>query len=266
MTYTGTVITWGSVASTSVPGLYVQKVDRNLFGEVMDEEDQLPGRDGAWVYGDDARGMKPIPVQLQIVQAISDRRAATSDLARWLNLSGMQNLAFSDEPDRYWRAYLPKAPPANEWRNQSKVVLEWRAEPYAYSVSTSSQCVTATGGEDSDQFMVSDDLPACPVIEITPLNGYVDGYTLTVNDYELIVQTVINQGNTQTVSGCSYTITGGLNAEAELNGAYSPSPLWTVDARGEFPLLEAGLNDWGFSWDGSATNVRICFYWRERLY
>lgn len=266
MSYVGTVILWNGVTSSAaVPQMYVQQVNRNMFGDVLDEEVQLPGRDGAWVFPD-SRGNRSIGVRCQIVDVIPSRRGDVESAASWLNVSGYADLLFSDQSDRYWRAYLKTAPPVDEWRKQGKFGLEWRAEPYAYAVALSSQCVTADGGSESGSFTIPDALGAAPVIEITPLNGTITYYTLGVEATSLAVSATIESGHTQTVSSYSYTITGGQNAEAELNGAYDASPTWTVDASGEFPLLVPGLNDWSFAWSGTATSVRICFYWRRRYH
>lgn len=225
----------------------------------------MPGRFGSWVFPD-VRGNRTIRAACQVVRAIDERREGTREGAIWLDVQGYADLLFSDEPERYWRAYVKQAPSSDEWKGQAKFTIEWSAEPYAYSVSTSEMCVTATGGSDSDTFVVTDDVPACPIIEITPLNGGISSYVLTLNGYELSVTGPITSGNTQTVSSCSYTITSGATGEEQLTGAYDPDPHWTVDASGEFPLLVSGSNAWDFEWEGSATNVRICIFWRERLY
>ena len=164
-----------------------------------------------------------------------------------LDLSGYQDLTFDDEPTRYWRAYLTSAPAVDEWRGKAGFQLAWSAEPYAYSTSLSSQCVTANGDPDSGTFVIPDDIGANPSIEITPLNGTITDYTITANGYALAVTSAIASGTTQTVSSVSYTITGGVNAEAELNGAYAPSAIWSVDASGSFPLLISGTNAWSFT-------------------
>lgn len=261
----GLVVTWGGDDSSDIDGLIFEKIDRGMFGDVMDTEMQMPGRDGAWVFGD-ARGNRSILARGRVIQPISDRRDFVGQVGRWLDRSGYQDLVFSDQPDRYWRAYLKSAPSTDEWKSQGKFGLEWRSEPYSYSISLSEVCITATGGADSGSFNVPDDMAAYPVIEITPLNGTITYYTLAIETTEIAVSGIIQSGNTQTVSSVSYTITGGINAEAELNGAYMANPLWTVDASGEFPVLVVGTNDWTFSWEGTATSVRICVYWRERLY
>jgi predicted phage tail component-like protein len=267
----GLVVTWDELSSSAVEGLIFEKIDRGMFGDVMDTEVQMAGRDGAWVFPD-ARGNRSILARGRVVRPIPDRRPGVSEAAAWLNKSGYRNLVFSDEPDRYWRAYLKTAPSSDEWKTQGKFGLEWRAEPYAYGISVSEECVTATGnpmapdGSDSGVINVPDDVPACPVIEITPLGGIITYYTLGIGSSEIAVSGAIQENSTQTVSSCSYTITGGLNAEAELNGAYLANPLWTVDASGEFPLLDTGDNNWEFAWVGSASHVRICIYWRERFY
>lgn len=262
----GLVMTWNGSSSSGIDGLVIEKVDRGAFGDVLDQELQMAGRDGAWVFGD-ARGNRTIRVKGQVIRGIDERRNGVSEFARFLNVSGYADLKFSDETDRYWRAFLKTAPQPDEWRRQGKFVLEFRAEPYAYSVTTSSTPVTAsTAAGSSGTLNVPDDLPACPVIEITPLDGTITSYVLGIETYSLTVSASIPSGQTQTVSTCSYTITGGTNGETELTGAYDASPHWTVDASGEFPLLVAGDNDWTFSWAGTATKVRLRFYWRERLY
>jgi phage-related protein len=264
---TGLVVTWGGDDSSDVPELICIKTDRNLFGKVRDEAVEMAGSvDGDWVFSN-TRGNRPIMCQMVVVDAPATRRFSVGDAAIWLDKQGYQTLFFSDQTDRYWEAFLRQAPPVSEWKQRGDFTIEWSAKPYAFSIDVSEQCITATPSPDSGTFNVPSEVDGiCPVIEITPLDGPITGYTLGMNDFELVVESPVSQGATQTISSCSYTITGGQNAEAELNGAYSPDPLWSVDASGEFPLLVAGTNSWALAWTGSATIVRICIYWRGRFY
>ena len=267
MTYGGLVATWNENPSSAIPELIVTKVARGGYGTVRNQTVMVPGRDGAWMYSE-ARGLRSISAQCILASDdITGRRANVVEVADWLDVTARARLMFSDQPDRYWNAHLSSEINPDEWKRLSKFSIDWEAEPYAYAISTSSQCVTATGGTDSDSFSIPDAIVAYPEIVITALNGgtgALDTFTITLNGDSLPVIETFNQGVAVNVSSISQTVTYGASTDTELTGAFNPAALAMSRVSGDFGLMVPGVNNWQIQWDGAATAVSVCFRWRRR--
>lgn len=259
----GYVLTWDGVASSGISGLTVQKIRRRMVGGVRDVAVDMPGRDGAWLFTEN-RGMRDIVATCTVAAGLGSRHSAVVSVADWLDLQGYRNLIVDDQPDRYWRAYLADDPDPDEWRQKGTFDVRWRAEPYAWSVSTSSQCATATGASYSGSFTAADGIPADPEVVITPLNGTITSFDLTVNGDILSVGTGYTFLSGINVSSLSFTVTTGTSLDTDLTGAYDSNALQMSAVSGSFGRLNPGTNTWTLAWAGTATQVRVCFRWRRR--
>src|SRR5688572_12035014 len=259
----GYVITWDGQLSTTIPGIVIQKVSRNVFGKVRDKRTEVPGKDGDILFTE-RRGNRRIFAEGVIVSAPADKRAIIADyLAEWLDKSGYRQLKFDDQPDRYWEATLNVDPDPDEWKSLSRFQIEWSVKPYAYAISVSEECITATNGATMPLSIV-DTVDAYPVVEITPINGDMDGFTFSINGNQLTYAGVVPQGTTITINSLNYTVTNVALLDTELTGVYTPGTVFPADVSGDFPYLQEGSNPWVLSWAGSATLVRVCISWRRR--
>ena len=258
-------ISWDAVSSTTIASLVVQKVRRRMVGADRNQRIDVPGRDGGWVFSE-RRGFREITAECVVVQSPSTRHADVVSVADWLDKSGERKLIFSDQSDRYWLATLAEDPDPDEWRQTGRFDVTWTAQPYAYAIATTSVSATASAGvAQTGTFAPSDTIDAYPVVEITPLNGTLSGFTLTLNSDALVwAGTAISAGSTITVSSVSFTVTTGINLDTDLTGAFDPSLVSMRDVSGDFGMIISGTNTWGLSWAGTATAVRLTFTWRRR--
>lgn len=251
--------------SDAVPGAYVTKVVRPLVGARRHRTKEIPGRAGSWIFGEEP-GDRILEVSVDI-QGISfaDRRAAVVALADWCDRPTPEALILSDEPDRYHLAILDRDADPDEWLLAGSVVLRFRAGPYSLASTITVETIAAAGaGTDSGTFSAVDTIDAEPIIEITPTNGTITTFALTVNDDELGYSgPTVASGNTVTISTISDTVTQGVNGDTMLTGAYSGTVVMS-GVSGVFPLIVPGTNTWAISWAGTATAVTVEISWRRR--
>lgn len=264
MSTVGYIFSFDGNASSAVEELYVQKLDRGMFGAVRDALIEVPGRDGAYLFTE-RRGNRTIVAQCVVIADPTSRFLAVREIADILDRDGYRRLIFSDQPDRYWNAAMASDIPVDEWKEAGRFNVTWTAEPYAYAISPSSMCVTAAPAS-AVEFDIPDTVDAYPVVEITPLNGtIVGGFSLTTNGLTLTYSGDVTQGNTITISSLSYTVTTGQNTDLELTGAFTPGTIFPADVSGDFPILLEGTNTVSITLSGgTATLIEICFTWRRR--
>lgn len=262
MSTVGYLFTYDGNASSSVEELYVQKLDRGMYGAVRNALIEVPGRDGAYLFPE-RRGNRNIVAQCVVIADPATRHLAVTEVADILDRDGYRKLIFDDQPDRYWQAAVAADVPVDEWKAAGRFNITWTAEPYAWSITTSSMCVTAAPAS-AFEVVIPDSVDAYPVVEITPLNGTLVGFTLTTNGSGLTYAGTVAQGNTITISSLSYTVSTGQNTDLELTGAFTPGTTFPADVSGDFPVLLEGTNTVVITTGGTATLVRICFTWRRR--
>lgn len=259
----GYIITWDEVASTTLPELYVTRVGRGLWGEVRDTRIPMPGRDGAWLFTEN-RGQRVITAELVRVRAPGERlRATVSELADWLDKAGEKRLVVDDQPDRFWRAALAAAPDVDEWAMTGRTVIEWSAQPYAFAMSLSEVCASATSASGA-MFTAADTVEAYPEVVITANGGAASGIHFTMNGDALVFGAAIGAGQSLTISSISSTAITSPSIDVDLTGAFDPSALTMASVTGDFPLVLPGGNSWTVSYSGSATSVTVCVRWRRR--
>lgn len=260
-------IEWdGAELENAVQGVMIQKVSRRLIGEVRDQARLIPGRDGAYLFPE-RRGDRIIRADGLVVREPSLRHTAVTQLADWLDRSGVRELFINDQPDRFWRASVLSDPDPDEWKATGKFSIEWRAEPYAYGVDTTSVCVTATNAAPYN-FALPGNVGSEPIATVRPLNGTLTSFTLTVNTDGLtfngLPSNTVNLGQTVTVNSLVNTVTLGINTDTQLLGAYTPGTQLYGMVSGTFPVILPGTNNWSLAWGGTATQVQVCFLWRRR--
>ncbi len=261
-----TDVTLNSLAlSDAVPDAAVLRVRRQLLGARRDRFVEVPGRPGAWVFPEEP-GDRRLDLELHLLaSSMANRRSSVRALAAWADTpAGAVRLILDDEPDRFYEAVLESAPDVDEWLLSGEVDLRYRVGPYAFAVSTSSTSVTASAGLASGTFVAADEVYAFPVIEVTPLNGDLTGFSITLNGDTLSWTGAVASGDTVTVSSISYTVTDGANYDVNLSGAYLVGDVNMTTVTGDFPLVVPGTNSYSFTTTGSATAVRFRITWRRR--
>lgn len=257
----------GVALSTAVPGALVVKPVRALVGKRRDEFVSVPGRAGSWKFPEEP-GDRSLEFVLDLLgDSFDDRRAQVRALAGWADLGRVANLVISDEPDRYHAAILDNDPDPDEWLRRAEAMLRFRCDPYALALTPSTEELAVTGaGTDSGTFSIPDSISAEPVIELTPTNGTVTSFTLTIDGVAITYTApTIASGNTVTINTISDTITTGISGDTMLTGAYNPANLVMGFVSGVFPLLVPGDNTWVLTWSGTATAITVDLTWRERF-
>ena len=254
--------------SDAVPEAAILRVRRKLVGARRDTFVDVPGRAGAWVFREEP-GDRTIVLELDLAGvSFATRRAAVLDLAEWADTpAGPVRLIIDDEPDRYYTVVLADDPDVDEWLNNAAAELTYRADPYAHAITTSSAPITATSGTAAGTFAASDTIVTYPVIEVTPLDGTLTGFTIGLNgDAITWTDETVMSGETVTISSISSTVTLGVSTDVHLTGAYNASDVAMATVSGTFPLIIPGtdINTYSITTTGTATNVRFVITWRRR--
>lgn len=260
-------VTLDGTASSSVSELRIRRVDRSLLGEARDVQALVPGRDGSWTYPEEPGNRRIVIVGWLQAEGVSAKRTAIHNLAAWVETPDPPvHLIVSDESDRFYEVTL------SDWEVDTSeryptVVIEFVGSAFAYANSLSTHTENASGTPDSGTFVLSIVMEADPVIEITPTNGTITSFTLTINGASITwTGGTIGDDETITISSISDTVTIGANDDMELTGVFNPDDISmaSVEATG-FPVLIPGTNAWALEWTGTATTVDIDFSWRERF-
>lgn len=250
---TAVTFTFDSVASTTVTGLVVRDVKRPLLPTDRSTFVEIPGRDGSWLF-EDAAGDR----ELTLICAIAagddaGRRTSLRALAALIYKTGRRNLVLSDESDRYWLGKFVDAGDFDEVRGYAgDFDLRFRADPFAYSTSTSTQVLGPTTTEPySTTFNVTTDADTPYVVDVAPTADITGGFTLTVNGDALTYGTTLASGSTVQISSVANTV--------KLNGALAMS---TVS--GTFGKLVNGVNSITFDRSSGTASTTLTFSWRRR--
>lgn len=238
------VVTYDGVASTIIPDLMIEHVDRELFGSVRDVYEEVPGREGAWLFSEEA-GDRTISMPCHISSTdATTRRATVRQIALWLLKSDRKQLIISDESDRYWDAKLMTAPKLNEIREWGTFTLDWRTGPYAWATSLSTKTISnaSNTGVYTEIFSIVDDLPAFPVIRVTALTTGTAGFNLGLNGNTLAYGGTMAIGDIINFSSISYTATSGADYDVNLTGAFQIGSSIMAFLTGTFGYLTPGNN------------------------
>lgn len=249
----------GTTLSSSVTGIYVNKVVRSLLGGVRDVYKEFPGLSGSWRFVEKP-GDRHLVASLTILSnSYALRRTAVKALASWADVGVASKLIVSDESDRYWDAKLITPPDPDEWVNHAVIDLEFRVGPYSKATSTSSSSVTATNNVD---FTVAlpDAVEAYPIIEVTASADMTTGFTITCNGNVFTYATALTSGNKVTVSSLAYAVTTGANADTNCDGTFVAANLSMAGVDGVFPVLQPGNNTVRIT----GANSTATFLWRRR--
>lgn len=262
------VLTWNGIASSTIPELVIGKASRQLMGEVRKKNVYIPGRAGSVVFPEEP-GDKLITFECYILgDTFQGRRDICSEVADWYEVLERSTLAPSDESGRFYYAEANSVVDLDEWRHLGEFELEWRISPYAYSETLSTETIDGSGaGSSSGSFSVPDSIDAEPVIEITPNDGTIETFSLSINSIPLsYTAPTIASGNTVTISSLTDTVYSGANTDTMLTGAYNVANVaMGFVSTNQFPILVPGSNSWALTWTGTATDVTIEVTWRERF-
>lgn len=256
----------GVALSAAVPTAAVLAVRRPLLAGRRHQLAAVPGRAGAWRF-DEEPADRVIEVDVDIQAAsFAARRAAVTALAGWLDVGTTADLVIDDEPDRYHDALAED--PGNELERllNAAATIRLLVGPYAKAITISTSSLAATGSSPATGTIVhTDAIYAEPVIELTPNDGTLTGFTLTIGPYSLTwAGDAVASGETITVSSITDTVTRGPNDDVNLTGAIDTGDIDMLDVSGEWPLLLVGSNPWSLEWAGTATDITIDLTWRER--
>lgn len=257
-------VTWAGIASTTIPELVVGQVTRQLIGAVRGTLVEVPGRAGGWHFAQ-KRGRRKVTAECFIqVDDMALRRAAVEAVANWFDIEVEAVLKFSDEPGVYYEATVLEAPDVVEWRHSGTFTLVWSVNPYAMD-ETITQETFAADADELHSWSPLLDVPVYPVIEITPTNGTLTGFTLTTNGQSLQYSGLIPDDTTLAVNSIAAVVTTGPNTDTELTGAYDTTFVSMSGVSGRFPvLLPDVVNTCRFQkLGGTATTITVTLSYRK---
>lgn len=260
----GVEVTWNGVSSTTIPELVFTNPTRQLLGSHRGSFLEIPGRLGSWYYKN-LRGRRQITIEGFVQSTTFDgRRNAITALADWLDVDLEAKLILGDDPTVYYEAVLTDTGDTAEWRDVGTFILTWECNPYSFDLSTSSS-VHNVDQDQTDIFSLGNLTVMAPVITITPTNGDITAFDLTLNDDALQWSggTIIS-GGSLTINSISSVVTTGVNTDIELTGAYVVGNLSMSFVYGAFPFLIPGNNTLVYhQLSGSATAITITIYYRK---
>ena len=259
-------VTWNGVSSSTIPELVIGKVTRQLLGEARGTHKTVPGREGAWFFPE-KRGLREITLEC-FVEAASlgtDRRDAITAVADWADVETEARLIISDEPGVFYEAVLVRPPSPDEWREFGVFDLVFLAQPYALATTVTAH-ETSGDADFTETWDAGLEVPTYPVITVTPTNGTITSFELTVNGQTLSFTGVIADDQTITINSISAVVTEGVNEDTELTGAYDPNTAIMSGVSGVFPvLLPPSDNSYHFQvLAGTATAVTVEVIYRLR--
>lgn len=172
----------GVALAAAVPSATILSVSRPLVGARRHSRIGIPGRPGGWTF-DEVPGDRNITLVVTIgATSFAARRTAVTELAYWADIGTTARLIIDDEPDRFHDVILADAPDVTEWLNSGDVTLTFLAGPYSAASALSTEALAASGaGTDSGTFSITDRVTVEPVIEVTPTDGNISAFTLTIN-------------------------------------------------------------------------------------
>jgi|SRR5690606_1893863 len=259
-------ITWNGVASTTISGLVIGQVTRSLVGEVQGTHVKIPGKPGS-TYFPQSRGRRTISVDCFVeASTAAARRTAVDAVAAWLDVEVQAELYISDEAGVYYEAVLETSPDVDEWREFGVFTLVWKVNPYALDTNVDTESWTS-GVNTTHNWDPGLDVWVEPIIEITPTNGTLTGFTLTANtDYVMSWTGLVADDDTLTINGIAKVVLGAPNSDVDLTGTFDLNDLVLSGFLGKFPILIApGVNTITFlKLSGTATSFDIVVTYRKR--
>jgi len=258
-------IIWGGNPSTDIAGLVIGKVSRPLIGQVRSQYIDVPGRDGSWYFGE-RRGRRKLVAECFIqADTIAQRRDVVEQVATWYDVEIEGSLFVSDEPTVFYNAAVLEAPELDEWREVGIFELSWSIGPYGWAIEPTDELFTADA-DHLHSWNPGVEVVTYPVIQVTPTNGTLTGFDLTVNGDTLEYVGNILSGNTLTINSIAAVVLSGPNSDTELTGAYNPLAVSMGGVSGKFPmLLPAMTNTARFErTGGTATSIDVIVSYRKR--
>ncbi|MFG0329220.1 MAG: distal tail protein Dit [Phycisphaerales bacterium] len=176
------------VDSTTIADLIITGVRRQATPSVRDVYLDVPGRPGAWHFGE-APGDRELTLGVLIGSStLAARRSSVRELGRWLwpgvGVDGERELILSDEPDRYELVTLTDALEVDELMETGEGAVTFRTAPYALDVNEDTANLVLSPGGPSDTVTVTpsadlaNEVPF--VATITP-QAAIGGFDLVVN-------------------------------------------------------------------------------------
>lgn len=262
----GHSIVWNGVNSSTIAGFVAGPITRQLLGERRNTYVPIPGLEGSWVFPEKS-GRRGISVECFVfTPTFAARRDAVTEVADWLDsIDGDGQLILGDQTDVFYMATLDTVPDVDEWRELGKFSLRWLAQPYSYELTASTRTILATNNfyEAGHDYGIFADV--YPVIEITPTNGDITEFHLTINGDTLAYEGLIEDDHTLTINGIASVVVQGTSGDTNLTGAYNPANLSMAGVSGHFARLVRGGNTLEFDvLSGTATTVTIVITWRKR--
>lgn len=230
----------GVALEDAVPEALVINVRRSLLGARKTVFQDVPGVAGSWVFGD-RPGDRTITLTVHIqADDFAGRRDAVRRLAAWADTFDPATLVIDDEPDRAEYAILTSTPQPDEMLNTAQLDLEFRARPYAYALTTSTETWGATSGV-AHTFTLPDTVEAPPIITLTAAAPCAS-WSLEVNGETLTYGTAMASGADVTVSTPAFVVYTGTNVDPDVVGSFDPATVSMAAVDGAFPMLSPGTN------------------------
>lgn len=139
--------------------IIVNKVHRPILPALRPRKLIIPGKDGAWDFGNNTYEELPLPIDCTIVEPLDDV-SLTRAIAIWLSKKG--KLIISDEPEKYYMGRVYETFTPDIIGPAGKFTLNFICDPFAYSIS-----------ETTDEILLGDDIPLGNSVTL----GNADNYT-----------------------------------------------------------------------------------------
>jgi len=261
------VVVWNGVSSATIPELIIGPMIRDLIGAQRGAFVDIPGKDGSYFFSQN-RGRRKFTAECSVLAATSgERRDVLQQVANWLDVEYQANLQIGDDPGVYYEAVVAEAPQVTEWRERGMFELSWLVNPYALDNATETETWSSTA-DTTHTWDPELEVMLYPVISVTPTNGTLTGFTLTVNGYELYYVGNIADDATVVVNSIAAMVTSGPNTDTALTGTYDPADSLMLGVGGQFPVLVPNTpsdNSVRFvSAGGTATAITIEVLYRKR--
>ena len=127
--------TYNSIKSTTY-GIVAKTVNRPMLPILRKRELVIPGKHGAYSFGDETFDKRLIEVELKYVgTSFNELRTRARQIAYWLSgFSGTKNLVFSDEPDKWYVAKIYSEIGLQNFFKLGQATVQFECEPFAYAL------------------------------------------------------------------------------------------------------------------------------------
>ena len=224
-----TTVTLAGTASTTIADLVITAVRRQATPTVRDIYVDVPGRPGAWHFGE-AAGDREITLGLLIAaDSLADRRSTVRAVGRWLwpayGEDGERQLVLDDEPDRYELVTLAESVDVDELLETAQGSATFRAAPFAFAATEDTANLTLSPGSPVEIVTVSpsvdlaNELPV--VVDVTAQADLTGGFSLSLAGAELTYSADVLSGSTVTIDTDTLTVShDGAAALTATTGAF----------------------------------------------